>query len=80
MLPFLEEKIKTNGGIFKQKFIKNLEELVDFDLIINCTGVKAGTLAQDYRVHSIRGQVTRVRNYYILENQICIIILYYCPR
>lgn len=60
MLPFLEEKIKTNGGIFKQKFISSFEELEDFDIIINCTGVKARKLAQDDRVHPIRGQVTRV--------------------
>lgn len=60
MLSFLEEKIKMNGGVFIHQFINDLEELRDFDIIVNCSGVKARKLAKDDRVHPIRGQVTRV--------------------
>lgn len=62
LLPFLEERIKQNGGVIKRKFISDFEELIDdFDVIINCTGVKARHLAEDNKVQPIRGQVTRVR-------------------
>lgn len=60
MLPFLEEEIKKNGGAIKQKIVNNFEELLDFDVVINCVGLKAEKLAEDSRVHPIRGQVTRV--------------------
>lgn len=71
MLPFLEEEIIKNGGNIQQKVINNIQELADFDVTINCTGVNARILAEDENVHPIRGQVTRVstpsrreRNYF----------------
>lgn len=60
LLPFLEERVKENGGVIKRKFVNNFQELADFDVVVNCTGVKARTLAGDDRVQPIRGQVTRV--------------------
>lgn len=67
LLPFLEEKIKYNGGKIEQRIINNFEELIDFDIIINCTGVKAEKLAKDERVSPIRGQVSRVKNVLICK-------------
>lgn len=40
--------------------VKNFEELADFDLIVNCSGVRARYLAEDERIGPIRGQVVRV--------------------
>lgn len=40
--------------------VTNFEELSDFDVIVNCTGVRARLLAGDERIGPIRGQVVRV--------------------
>lgn len=44
----------------KKRFIKSFEEVAEFDVIINCTGLGSYELAGDEKVHAIRGQVTRV--------------------
>lgn len=45
--------------MFKRK-IESLNELENFDLIINCTGLGAKNLLNDDEMKPVRGQVTRV--------------------
>lgn len=59
-LPFLQTRFLENGGVIKMQEVKNFEELSDFDLIVNCTGVHARYLTDDERIRPIRGQVVRV--------------------
>ena len=46
------------GGDFVQRDIKNFEELEDFDLIVNCSGMGAFDLTGDTKLVPVRGQVS----------------------
>lgn len=64
LLPYLEKRFKSNGGNLINKKIVDLDELIrtsDYDVIINCAGLGALELVKDKMVHSIRGQVSRVK-------------------
>ncbi len=41
--------------------MKSFEELSEFDVIVNCTGLGSLDLAKDRNMHPIRGQVMRVK-------------------
>lgn len=44
-----------------QRKIESLNELNDFDLIINCSGLGAKQIMDDNKMKPIRGQVARVK-------------------
>jgi glycine/D-amino acid oxidase-like deaminating enzyme len=53
--------IKAAGGKFVHSTIDKLESLqANFDIVINCSGLRARELAGDDKVHAYRGQVMRV--------------------
>ncbi|XP_014679777.1 PREDICTED: D-aspartate oxidase-like [Priapulus caudatus] len=61
-LPFLTKRFKSMGGTMKKRTVQSLEEFVDkYDLVINCTGVEAGSLVNDKEVYPVRGQIYRVK-------------------
>jgi len=45
------------GGKFVSRYIETFEELNDFDIIINCSGILANKLTEDKLLTPIRGQV-----------------------
>lgn len=59
---WLRKKFEKNGGVLRQKHIRNLHELFgDYDLLVNCSGLGSRQLFGDTKVHPIRGHIVRVR-------------------
>lgn len=54
------QEFLNNGGQIINKKINHFDELSDFDVVLNCTGLAARHLTSDHDVHAIRGQITRV--------------------
>ncbi|XP_019765878.1 D-amino-acid oxidase isoform X2 [Dendroctonus ponderosae] len=82
-LPYLQQKFLKIGGIIKERHIGSLNELEEFDAILNCTGLEARRLSNDETVVPIRGQIIRAEapwlyfTYVIqseLEDQTCYVI------
>lgn len=49
--------------------LESLEELYgEYDIVFNCTGLGAGLLCKDLDVLPIRGQVIRVKYFFIKIN------------
>lgn len=60
-IPFLIETFTSKGGTIFQNTISNLDqELKDFEIIVNCTGVWAGALVDDKDIHPARGRAIRL--------------------
>ena len=74
-LPYLMKSISKNGANVVQKKIsclKNDSFLDNFDVIVNCTGLGAKKLCNDYKMVPIRGQVIKVKapwiqNFYVAD-------------
>lgn len=65
LLYFFLYRISNNGGTIINRKIESLEELCgEYDIIFNCTGLRAGKLCNDVNVLPIRGQVIRVKYFY----------------
>jgi D-amino-acid oxidase len=62
-LQYLTSKLRRLGVEFVQQRVASLshESLVDYDALINCSGLGAFSLLQDKQMYPIRGQVLRVR-------------------
>lgn len=68
MLPNLYDRILKEGGRIERKRIESFEELANFDLVINCTGIGAQQLIKDdVDLKAIRGQVIRVKASWIFD-------------
>ncbi|KAJ8979595.1 hypothetical protein NQ317_019483 [Molorchus minor] len=81
-------KFVRNGGKILTREIKDFEELSNYDVIVNCTGLCSRDLAGDDRVNPIRGQISRVKapwqfhtyivdgdnSCYIIPNVNCVIL------
>ena len=59
-LPYMQRKIETSGGTFVERHIDSFDELSDYDVIVNCTGLQAAKLANDFRLIPVRGQAFKV--------------------
>jgi D-amino-acid oxidase len=60
-LMWLMRKIKAAGGRFVHATVDKLESLqANFDIVVNCSGLRARELVGDDKVHAYRGQVMRV--------------------
>jgi D-amino-acid oxidase len=60
-LPWLMEKLKSNGVKFIQKELNSFDEVSgDYDLVINCTALGSRRLCNDQTIYPIRGQVALV--------------------
>lgn len=59
--PYAMEKFINQGGIIMKKKIENFDEIPkNYDIVINCTGLGAKFLCNDYKLVPIRGQVMKV--------------------
>ena len=60
-LPWLMNEFLKNGGTVEQRRLSSLDELHNYDMIINCCGLGAVELVGDSDVYPVRGQVVLVR-------------------
>lgn len=61
-LPFLMDRFQALGGTVSIQEVTELDALTAADrIVVNCSGVWAGQLADDPRVYPIQGQVIRLR-------------------
>lgn len=68
LLPYLYKRILKEGGRIERKRIESFENLKNFDLIINCSGLGAQVLIKDdVDLKPVRGQVMRVKAPWINE-------------
>jgi D-amino-acid oxidase len=61
-LVWLADQYRRAGGLEETIEIESFEQIRDFDVIVNCTGIDSRTLAADPTVTAIRGQVLSVRD------------------
>ncbi|XP_036758860.2 D-aspartate oxidase isoform X2 [Manis pentadactyla] len=61
-LPWLEKRIKKDGGRILMRQIGSLWELhPSFDVVVNCSGLGSRQLAGDSKIFPVRGQVLKVQ-------------------
>ena len=60
-LPWLTKMFRKNGGQIVEQKINSLNELKNYDVIINCSGLGAHQLVNDRFVYPIRGQIVAVK-------------------
>uniref|UniRef100_A0A4D5RR43 Putative d-aspartate oxidase n=1 Tax=Ixodes scapularis TaxID=6945 RepID=A0A4D5RR43_IXOSC len=61
-LPYLMQRFQKRGGRFLERRLENLEELgLEYDVVMNCTGLGASRICPDTKVHPVRGQTIRVQ-------------------
>eukprot|EP01024_Parvocaulis_polyphysoides_P056828 TRINITY_DN60208_c0_g1_i1.p2 TRINITY_DN60208_c0_g1~~TRINITY_DN60208_c0_g1_i1.p2 ORF type:complete len:231 (+),score=61.38 TRINITY_DN60208_c0_g1_i1:114-806(+) len=62
-IPYLMERLESQGCTFEQSRVENLEDLEGekFDVVVNCAGIGARALLPDEGVYPVRGQVVRVK-------------------
>ena len=60
-LAWLLEAFRKKGGLVAQRKLTSLNELNDYDVIVNCTGLAARELVGDTSVFPARGQLVVVR-------------------
>lgn len=56
-LPWLQQQLEAKGVRFEQRTIASFDELKEYDLIINCSGLGARSLCNDEQLIPYRGQV-----------------------
>ena len=61
-LVWLADQYRRAGGLEQTIEIASFDQVRDFDVIVNCTGIDARTLVPDPAVVAIRGQVLSVRD------------------
>ncbi|EDO41884.1 predicted protein [Nematostella vectensis] len=67
-MPWMMKRAKDLGAVFIQKKVKSLQELSgSYDVVVNCTGMRAKELVHDELLRPIRGQVLRVQTPNIKE-------------
>ena len=60
-MSWMMKKLDALGVTFEQRKVAALEEIVGYDVIINCTGLGAAQLLGDELMYPIRGQVLRIK-------------------
>jgi D-amino-acid oxidase len=60
-MPLLVKRFTELGGRLEGREVISFEELINFDLIVNCAGLGNRKLSNDNDIHPIRGQVIRIK-------------------
>jgi D-aspartate oxidase len=60
-MPWLTNRFNTNGGRIVNKHLESLQELENYDVIVNCSGLNAKTLVNDWKITAVRGQTVKVK-------------------
>jgi D-amino-acid oxidase len=66
-LPYLMKRFNEAGGKFEMRKINDINEIEDYDLIVNCTGLGSREMTNDKEIRPIRGQVARVNAPWLYE-------------
>lgn len=66
-LSYLMNKIQQLGGVLVKHKVESVSELSSFDVIVNCTGLRARDLASDINVYPIKGTVVSIKAPWIKE-------------
>ena len=61
-LIWLADQYRRAGGLEELIEIESLDDIREYDVIVNCSGIDARTLVPDPEVTAIRGQVLSVRD------------------
>ena len=61
LLPFLLAQFESHGGRIIISTVTSLDQLTEYDVIVNCTGLGARELFGDVGLRPVRGQLVRVR-------------------
>ena len=64
-LPWLMREFIKKGGSVEQRKLSTLDELSDYDIVVNCSGLSASELVGDGELTPVRGQVVAVRSPWI---------------
>ncbi|XP_056422296.1 D-aspartate oxidase isoform X1 [Hyla sarda] len=60
-LPWMEKKIKSNGGYLERRKINNVWDLHGiYDVVVNCSGLGSRHLFGDHSIYPVKGQVLEV--------------------
>ncbi|KAI1290939.1 D-aspartate oxidase [Halotydeus destructor] len=72
-MPYLTEKFTEAGGHVVKTTIDTFSDplLDDYDVIVNCTGLRAKQLTGDFRMVPIRGQTLKVKAPWVERVHIC---------
>ena len=60
-LPWLMSKFQRLGGTFEQRRVTAIQQLSDYQLVVNCTGLGSRELTGDQDLYPVRGQIVAVR-------------------
>ena len=61
-LPYLEQSLLALGGLIIDREIKAFDQcFIDYDFVVNCSGLGACSLAKDDDLHPARGQIVRIK-------------------
>jgi len=61
LIPWLRLQLEHFGVTFEKRKVTSLSDLSSFDIVVNCTGLGARTLANDVSVRPVSGQVLLLR-------------------
>ncbi len=61
-LAHLESEVRLQGGEIVRKQITDLGQLVDYELVVNCSGLGSIELVGDSTMYPVKGQILKVRN------------------
>lgn len=60
-LPWLMREFIKKGGTVERRRLSTLDELSDYDIVVNCSGLNAAELVGDSELTPVRGQVVVVK-------------------
>ena len=84
-LSWLMNEFQEKGGLLIKMKINNIHELSSYDIIVNCTGLGAGSLVQDPLLYPVRGDTVTVlapwiKEFFLLTNDEEDYVMYVFPR
>lgn len=60
IIAWLLQTFKDNGGKVQERTVKDLKEFEDFDVVVNCCGLRANETTGDAQCFPIKGQLVHV--------------------